>query len=295
MIQLSLKLNGIEVQKVLCPENAHELSYGMYLDYVFMQSEIADWVLAQMKLKRNFDYQYTTKLAKCIGIVFNIPTETVKQMTYKEMKGMEVLWGRIEKIVQEFTPTEKTGEFTVTYGGNECKYSIPEITQAYFLGTNNLPDLTYQQLEKIGDAEDKLQTGINFIDQMDIDDAEIKGDTINKAIKKAQVTFNNTLRKIALCATPIENIPVDQTFDKWIEGEQKILTKITMHDALNVLFFLNGLPKEYELLIGLNSISTRLNLDSIIPSQARTTKKEDQNWRRLAKQSTKQLAQKVTM
>lgn len=272
MIQCHIKQNGIELPgKISVPENAHDMSYGMYLDYVFMQQEISEWVLKQMDMKRSFDYQYATKLAKCIGIVYNIKYDIINKMKYKDLSALDVLWGRIEKIVQDFKPTETSGKFTV--GGTE--YTIPDITKAYFVGTNNLPELSVQQLEQIGDAENKLQTAIATIDAMDLNHPEIKGDTINKAIKKAQVTFNNTLKKIALCATPIEKVPTDMSFDMWIEAEAKKLTKISMHDALNTLFFLSGMSKESELLIGLNSISSLLNSGRSTAKHSSNTRNEE--------------------
>jgi hypothetical protein len=273
MLVGSLSVDGVEIQKMKIPENAKEVRYGQYLDYALMKSDIDKWLLIQMEKGRDYHSQYRIKLAHAYATFFDIKPSTLARIQKDGVEFLESAGSLINKVVTDFKPVDNDGVFRITDPSNSqvTEYKIPEINKAVFRGTNNLPTLTFQQLTEIAEADRILQDQIERIDKDINETKDFKGTLISKAMQKSYAVFENTIKKIVLCVNNIKDIPVDDTFDMWVETEMKKFRNISMYDALNTIFFLKGIPLKYGMSIDLGSISNVLRLHSIAMNQTNNT------------------------
>lgn len=246
----SVKSGSVEILKLKIPENANEVHYGQYLDYLFQADALREFIAESMEKQIDYEYQYIIKLAKAVSVIYNIDYNILLQLRHNELLWLNEAWIRIEKIITEYKPKPVTEvEINGTY------YKVPEITQSIFSTTNNLPFLTLQQTVEMAECERVLAQQLKYIDNTEKDEEK-------KPINKGQVVFNQMLKIFALVTTDHKHIPTDHTFDLWCEQKQVELSKISMSSALDLIFFLSGYGNELETLIGLNIILNRLKLES---------------------------------
>lgn len=261
MIQASLQVDDVELSKIQIPQVPGDIKYGQYLDIAMFSTDINNWLVKQIEDNRNYGNQYRIKLAKATAKIYGVKYEHLLKLKYDGIDFLEKLYSITLSVVGQYIPKDNGGKFE--HNGKE--YEIPIITQAIFRGTNVLPDMSFQQLTEISESERLLDDAIKKIDAEQLDEKDIKGTIITKAERKASITFNNTMKKIVLCLHETKDIPTDSSFDRWIESKMIELREISMPNALDTIFFLNGIPNSSEILIALGSILNNLeSLDTVM-------------------------------
>lgn len=275
MIRGSLQIDGVEIEKVFLPETHREIKYGQYLDFAMLTNDINSWLSKQIEEKREYGNQYRVKLAYATATIYNIDAKKLLRIQHDGIGFLESAFSMINNLISTFEPQDNAGAFTVIDDDNvEHVYSIPELTQSVFRGSNSLPRFTFQQLVEISETERILDSQMKKIDANQKDHTEFKGTVVSKAMQKSYQTYENTIKKIVLCVTPFDQIPVDDTFDLWMETEMRRIKNISMVDALNTIFFLGGIPKNYGILIDLGFISNISKLLNIEMNRANNTPNE---------------------
>lgn len=251
---------GRPIKEIEIPENEKEIKYSQFLEFSYKAQKLFEWLEIERESNRLYETQYVLKVCEIVASVIDVDPNILKNLKYNEQEWIWQAWNQINAIIKNFTPDENGGKFSIVTKVEGIRitkdFEVPKITKSLIRNELNLDTMTIHQVEEIGYIEKRLSDVVKVLE-----DKERKENTDESNTIIAN-HFTYALMKIAICLHDPMTIPVDATFDRWLDEKVTEIKDISMKDALNTIFFLTGLPKGYGILIDLNIILKRFLLES---------------------------------
>lgn len=261
-------LHGTTRQKitdVFIPQTARDIKYSAFLEFSFKANEIFIWLEEQKEKGTKHEIQYLMKICETVASVLNVDPNVLKNVKYGDANWIWDAWYSINNIIKNYVPSDNGGKFEL----NGKQFTIPTIVKSIIRDEVYLDSMIMQQVSEISVIEKKLSDILT-----ELKEREQKEPGFNKTETEIQQHFAYALMKIGIVLSDPMTVPTDATFDRWLDERVIELEDISMVDALDTIFFLIGLPKDYGILIDLDIILKKYLSESYIKKIAQTTMQE---------------------
>lgn len=229
-----------KVADVYIPQTPKEIKYSAFLEFSIKANNIFTWLQEEQEKETKHEIQYLLKVCDTVSSVLNVDPNILKNLKYNDQKWIWDAWQTIHNVIRDYTPSDNGGEFEL----NGKKLKVPTLVKSVIRDEVYLDSMTMQQVSEIGYIEKKLSDVLLTLAEKEKKELDYK-----KEDDEIQVHYSYALMKLAIVLSDPNDIPVDATFDRWLDERTLELADISMKDALDTIFFLIGLPKDYGVLI----------------------------------------------